>query len=119
MNKFLVVADGDFDLTERICRGFACTVVGDPTPDQIKSHKFTYVSSERNLKKVMEHGGIPVFMGRRWNEIPELENGVNGFYSNNLDEIRWIIKRLLEKSVDELKTVGYNSRLTWEKTWSM
>ncbi len=86
----------DYDLIARLNEGFGLDIK-DKAED---CGQFVVVGYSQDLQNVMKLGKIPICFGNRWTDIgPNLpfRNGQTGFYSNNLDEMRWLIKMLLEK----------------------
>jgi hypothetical protein len=95
----------DEDLYRRVVEGFDHKLVDsvDGLKD-CKVHYFHPNADEKEYNLLLSFSlDIPVVsLGNAWfptfNPAQYIENGKTGYYSNNVDEVRWAIKRLLEKS---------------------
>lgn len=116
-NKVFIWSDLDFDLTERVLHGFC----QETNAMEMANCRLLYTDCEDGLKAAMSIGCPVVCMGYRWNGKwtgPEIiKNGTNGFYTDNLDECRWIIKRLMEKTPEELKGMSRKAMETYNEKW--
>lgn len=97
----------DKDLFDRVVDGFEYDIVNNI--NDIKNYKVFYFhpeqdeSSENLIKAAMFYKNTTC-LGNAWfssfNPATYIENGKTGYYSNNVDEIRWVIRKLLEKTAD-------------------
>lgn len=102
----------DFDLYERVTEGFQRQLIGpkDPIPENAK---IVYCHGE-NLFESMTSGLPTVSLGRKWiacNIDEYIINGVTGYISDSIDELRYIITKLLAQDVDKLAPLAYNARI--------
>ena len=116
MNKVGYKIERDFELAGRILEGFDATNIDEGDG----AFKVIYTDCENGLRMSLAAGIPVVCIGNRWGEwLGEqvIINGINGFLSNNPDEIRWIIKKLLEKSPEDLQVLRDNSIVAYNKYW--
>lgn len=102
----------DFDLYERVTEGFPRKLIGpkDPIPPE---GKIVYCHGE-NIFESLNSGLPTVSLGKRWilSNIDEfIVNGVTGYLSNNIDELRYIITKLLAEDLDKLAPLAYNAKI--------
>lgn len=137
--------DWDFDIYERITDNFPKTLLGEGNPvrndiisgcdestliKEMQNSKVNYVQGRINgcatygFAESLVMGMPTICLGRKWlGEFwmaPEyIKNGVNGYFSDNIEEIRHIIKKLLESPLDKFPELSYNARVTGEKLFGL
>lgn len=107
----------DFDLYNRIVEGFDSEIIKLEDIGSIKG-KIIYCHGENFVESLST--GIPVVcLGSKWhgeNWIGQnIANGVNGYISNNIEELRYIIRQLLDLPIDKLAPLGYNGKILADK----
>lgn len=120
--------DVDFDVYERIVYGFKSALIGTKNVrqkeiiDSMQNSKVNFVhnSSTLSMAESMVMGMPTVCLGKHWwPNLPNyLDNGVTGYWSNNIDELHYIIGKLMNSSLDNLKNLAYNARIKGLKLFS-
>lgn len=117
--KIVTITDNlkatDFDLYERVVDGFEAIVIG-PGESAFKEDSIIYCHDISYLIQSLSTGVPVVCFGEKWTKVnPPITNKVNGYFTNSLDEIRYILRRLLVLPIDKREILGYNGKVLAEQ----